>query len=92
MNNNEIEISDSIVLDNNKEYIVSGKTVYDGIVYLFLINDDEFTMHFAALAENQVVMLDNKEDKELIKKLMPFFLQSAAVKYQVLANEQTTAE
>ena len=87
MNINDIELNDTIVLDNNIEYIVSGKTLYDGVEYLFLINEDEFTMHFVALTGNTVVMLDNKEDKELIKKLMPLFLQSAADKYKNIINE-----
>ena len=86
MNKNDIEINDSIVLDNNKEYLVVGKTLFDGIDYLFLINDEDFAVHFAALSTNQVVILDNKEDKELIKRLLPMFLKSIAIKYQGMIN------
>jgi len=83
-----IEMNDSIILDNDKEYVVSSIALYDGIEYLYLINMDDFTLNFAALSGNQVVMLDNKEDKELIKRLLPLFLKNSAEKYQEMANEE----
>ena len=65
-----IEISDIITLDNNKKYIVTGIAEYEKVNYLYLLNDDDYSMAFAAIKGNKILLLNNKEDKILINELM----------------------
>ena len=81
MNMNSIEISDIITLDNDKEYMVSGKTLYGNVNYLYLINTNDYSMDFAAVSGNNVILLDNKNDKTIIDELIPLFLQSITKMY-----------
>ena len=83
----EIEIRDIITLDDNKEYFVSGRCIFDDIDYLSLVSVDDYSIKFAALVGNQVVIMDNKEDKDIIDELLPLFLQSIAKDYMELAKE-----
>jgi hypothetical protein len=83
----EIEMGDSITLDDNKEYFVSGKCIFDDIDYLSLVSVDDYSLKFAALVGKQVVLLDNKEDKDIIDELVPLFLQSIAKEYMELSKE-----
>ena len=76
MNVENIEIQDIITLSNNIDYIVLGKAKFDDIDYLYLLDNDNYTMNFAAITDNQLVMLDNKEDKALINTLIPLFLNN----------------
>ena len=76
-----IEISDIITLDDDKEYMVSGKACYGKINYLYLINKDDYSMAFAAVSGNDVILLDNKNDKAIIDELIPLFLQSITKMY-----------
>lgn len=81
MNINSIEISDVITLDNDKAYMVSGKTLYGKVNYLYLINTNDYSMAFAAVSGNNVILLDNKKDKTIIDELIPLFLQSITKMY-----------
>lgn len=76
-----IEISDIITLDDDKEYIVSGKASYGNVNYLYLINKDDYSMAFAAISGNNVILLDNKVDKPIIDELIPLFLQNISKMY-----------
>ena len=88
MNKEVVEINDIITLDNNKEYLVSGKTVYNNVNYLYLINKEDYSLAFAAISGNRVIILNNKEDKILIEELMPLFLKSITESYMKLYNKK----
>jgi hypothetical protein len=74
-----IDISDTITLDDDKEYVVTGKTLYDDLEYVSLLNTKDYSMKFGVLVEDQIVMLDNEEDKEIIERLLPLLLQSISL-------------
>lgn len=82
-----IDIKDVITLDDDKKYFVTGKTIYDDLEYLALFNTEDYSMKFGVLVEDQLVVLDNKEDKEIINELVPLFLQSITEEYIKLSKE-----
>ncbi len=82
-----IDISDTITLDDDKEYVVTGKTLYDDLEYVSLLNTKDYYMKFGVLVEDQIVMLDNEEDKEIIERLLPFLLQSVSQEYLKVVNK-----
>lgn len=79
-----IEMRDTITLDDNKDYLVVGKANYKDTDYLFLIELEELTLKFAALAGSQVLLLNNKTDKALIGELFPLFAQN--IQYEFNKN------
>ncbi len=82
-----IDISDTITLDDDKEYVVTGKTLYDDLEYVSLLNTKDYYMKFGVLVEDQIVMLDNEEDKEIIERLLPLLLQSISLEYLKVVNK-----
>ena len=82
-----IDISDTITLDDDKEYIVTGKTLYDDLEYVSLLNTKDYSMKFGVLVEDQIVMLDNEEDKEIIERILPLLLQSVSQEYLKVVNK-----
>ncbi len=44
-------------------------------------------MKFGVLVEDQIVMLDNEEDKEIIERLLPLLLQSVSQEYLKVVNK-----
>ncbi len=82
-----IDISDTITLDDDKEYVVTGKTLYDDLEYVSLLNTKDYSMKFGVLVEDQIVMLDNEEDKEIIERLLPLLLQSISLEYLKVVNK-----
>lgn len=82
-----IEMRDTITLDDNKEYLVVGKANYKNTDYLFLIETEELTLKFAALADTKVLLLNNKTDKALIGELFPLFAQNIQYEYGKNPNE-----
>ncbi len=84
-----IEVQDVITLDDDKEYVVAGKAVYDNVNYLHLVNIEDFSVKFAALSDDKVIILKNKEDRNLIDELTPQFLDSASKAFaQLVANKE----
>lgn len=88
MNLKDIDVLDTITLDNHVDYVVAGKAKYDDVDYLFLIDTEEYALKFAALADDQLLILDNKKDKGVMEKLFPLFLESAANKYTELSFDE----
>lgn len=71
----ELEEMDSVVLDNGNEYVVSGKTEYEGKTYYFLISLlDESDIMFCYRENDEIVEV---EDEELVKKLIISFYKSS---------------
>lgn len=70
-----VNIKDTITLDDNNEYVVVSKVFYDEINYYYLIdiNNCENIM-FLCEDDGDLVKLENKE---LIVKLLPLFLKNA---------------
>ena len=68
----KIDIKDLLVLDDNNEYVVVSKTIYNNKTYYYLmdINNNE---NIKFLLENGD--LEEIEDKILITKLLPRFLK-----------------
>jgi hypothetical protein len=82
-----IDVQDVITLDDNKEYVVAGKAVYDDIDYLHLVNVDDLSVKFAAIADNKAIILRNNEDRELIEELTPLFIKSTSDALTQLFND-----
>ena len=70
MNNEKIEIRDSLVLDNNLEYIVTSKANYENKQYLLLVNPETNYLKFGYESNGNFIETDNKA---LMRKLMPSF-------------------
>ena len=71
-----VDINDTITLDDNKEYFVTGKVLYDDLEYISLFNPLDKSMEYGVLVENQIVLLNKDTDKEIIDNLLPLFLKS----------------
>ena len=71
-----VDINDTITLDDNKEYFVTGKVLYDDLEYISLFNPLDKSMEYGVLVENQIVLLNKDTDKEIIDNLLPLFLRS----------------
>ena len=72
-----IKYSDILTLADKRKYVVAGIADYNNYRYLYLIDIlDNKNMKFVWLKEKSVVELDNNLDYELIKVLMPLFLES----------------
>jgi hypothetical protein len=78
---NNIDLGDTLTLDDKKDYIVAGKTNYNKVNYLYLVNNTDYDMVFAAITNNKLIILNKKEDIILIDKLIPLFLQSVTDLY-----------
>lgn len=74
----KINVHDVITFENNKEYMVAGKALYNNVNYLQLVGVEDFTIKFAAVTGNKAIILKNKEDRKLINALIPLFLESAS--------------
>lgn len=77
----QIDVHDTLTLDDNKKYLVVGKALYNNVNYLSLINTDEYIVKFVAVTGNQLIVLDNKKDKVLIEELIPLFVDSVSKIY-----------
>ena len=71
-----INVQDVIKLNDDKEYVVAGEAVYNNINFLHLVNVEDLSIKFAAISDNKVIILKNKEDRKLIDELIPLFLKS----------------
>ena len=78
---NTINIEDTVILDDDKKYLVVGKALYSGVNYLYLLSPSDYVMEFAALAEDKVILLNKDTDKPLIDILMPLFIKSSSEHY-----------
>ena len=68
-----INVKDTLVLDDNNEYVVVSKLNYENREYFYLVDINENrNLKFCYLNGDKLVELENKE---LIKKLLPMFLK-----------------
>lgn len=69
-----INIKDTLVLDNDNEYVVVSKTNYnDKIYYYILNNNDNSDFKFCYQENDELIEI---EDDKLIKELIPLFFNS----------------
>lgn len=74
----KIDIKDSVILDDENEYLVASKINYENKEYYYLVNIDENEVKFCYLDNDELVEIN---DKDLATKLLPLF---AEVSTQVL--------
>lgn len=75
-----IDIKDTITLDNDKEYVVVSKANYKDKIYYFLIDiNDNSNVKFCyeKSSNNALIEID---DADLIKTLLPILTESAISK------------
>ena len=72
-----IDIRDIVSLSDNKRYVVVSKTNYENAVYYYLAELDNIN-NIKFLTENKANnSLIEVEDKELIQKLLPLFINES---------------
>lgn len=70
-----IEKYNTITLNDDKQYVVISKIIYENNTYLYIIdiNDNSNIKFCFEKIENQIIKLEEVEDKEIIQKLIPLF-------------------
>lgn len=69
-----INIKDTLILDDNNEYIVVSKIAYDNKHYFYLLDKNNNDVKFCYEEGEELVEI---EDKKLTTKLLPLFLEAA---------------
>ncbi len=70
-----INIKDTLTLDDNNEYVVISKTNYNDKNHYYLLDQNNPERpKFCFEDENELVEID---DKELIAKLIPLFIEAS---------------
>lgn len=70
-----ININDLVTLEDNKDYVVVSKAIYNNKNYYYLIDiNDETNLMFCYEDDNQLV---ESNDKSLNTKLIPLFINNA---------------
>ena len=70
-----IDIKDTLTLDDNKDYVVVSKIEYQNQVYFYLTDVDNTDVKF--YFQKRIDELTELEDQELIKTLLPLFIEEA---------------
>ena len=69
-----INIKDTLVLDDDNEYVVVSKANYNDKIYYYIINNnDNSDFKFCYQENDELVEI---EDDKLIKELIPLFFNS----------------
>ena len=75
-----INIKDTLTLDDNNEYVVVSKINYENKNYYYLLDkNNEENVKFCYEDNEELVEID---DKELITKLLPLFVEVAQKEVQ----------
>ena len=70
-----IDIRDILTLDDNNEYVVVSKILYEDRIYYYLVDKkDNANLKFCYEKGDNLVELN---DKVLVTKLLPLFLEAA---------------
>lgn len=70
-----IDINDTLVLDDNNEYIVASKTNYENKTYYYLLDkNDNINFAFCYEENNKLVEVN---DNKLVANLLPLFIDAA---------------
>jgi len=73
-----IEIKDEIKLDDNNEYVVVSKIIYENNIYFYIVNINNNTEFKILRYNKENEKLSEFEDQELVKNLLPLLLEEAA--------------
>ena len=77
-----IEIKDTLILDDNNEYVVTSKINYENITYYYLIDkNDPDNIIICKENNTELIQITNNE---LINKLSPIFLETT---YNILKED-----
>lgn len=63
-----IDVNDILKLGDNNEYVVSSKVIYNGNIYLYLINNNKVL--FGLLDKNKVIEITDKVVLDELLKLI----------------------
>ena len=69
-----INIKDTLILDNDNEYVVVCKTNFKNKIYYYILNNDDNSDFKFCYQENDDLV--EIEDYKLIKELIPLFFNS----------------
>jgi len=70
-----INVKDSLILDDDNEYVVVGKTNYNNMEYYYILDKfNNSNYKFCYLDNGELVEI---EEEKLIKELLPLFFESA---------------
>lgn len=70
-----INIKDTLVLDDDNEYVVVSKAEYSNKTYYYILDKyNNSNVKFCYLDNDELVEID---DEELIKNLLPLFFEEA---------------
>ena len=73
-----IDIKDTVTLNDNKKYIVVGKTDYENNIYYYLIDEVNVeNIKFCVENKNRGNSIIEVADENLIQILLPLFVNSA---------------
>ena len=70
-----INIKDTLTLDDNNEYVVVSKINYESKNYYYLLDKNNFSNIKFCYEDNDKLVEIN--DKELVTKLLPLFVEAA---------------
>jgi len=73
-----IDIKDIITLSDDRSYVVVSKTTYQDNTYYYIIDKHDTTKIKFCLENSKNGSLIEIDDKNLIKKLLPLFLESSS--------------
>lgn len=73
-----MDIKDVLELSDNKQYVITGKTLYNGDEYLYIVEVSERNnIKFCKIVKDgDLVNLVVVKDKNLIKELIPLMAES----------------
>ena len=69
-----INIKDTLILDDDNEYVVISKIQYENIKYYYLLDKNNIKEKFCYQDKDELVELT---DKDLTTKLLPLFVEEA---------------
>jgi len=87
---NNIEVFDTLTLDDDNKYLVSAKAENEGINYYLLVDTSNNTnvLILEEFLVNDEIHMRTVEDKNVMDKIMPLFLKSAKNSLETLKSEE----
>lgn len=80
-----IEQGDVLTLEDNKEYVVVATTVLSNIVYVYLIDQNDYS-NFMFCSYDQTDGLYEVEDQELLKELIKIFNKDLSKQFDAMTE------
>jgi len=73
----DIDIKDIVTLSDKHSYVVAGKTNYQDSTYYYLVDKDNLGNIKFCIENTKKSSVIEVDDKDLIRQLLPLFLESA---------------